>query len=87
MASDLTLTSASDHVPDELYNFIVWATGYSDELPPENSRVPVKDNISRKILSICQDIINISMKTKKSILLPKHCALAMAVKNMTGHTI
>ena len=85
MASNLTLTSASDQVPSELFNFIAWVTGFaSDELPVEKPRVTVNDDLSRKILSISQDIIRLSRKANKSVILPKHHALAMAVKNMSG---
>ena len=85
LASNLTLTSASDQVPSELFNFIAWVTGFaSDELPVEKPRVTVNDDLSRKILSISQDIIRLSRKANKSVILPKHHALAMAVKNMSG---
>ena len=85
LASDLTLTSASDQVPSELFNFIAWVTGFaSEELPDEKPRVTVNDDLSRKILSISQDIIRLSRKANKSVILPKHHALAMAVKNMSG---
>ena len=85
-ASDLTVKSAEDHVPAELFNFIAMATGCSNEIPNGRSRLSVDDNISRKILSTCQDIVNLAVKNKgrKSRILPKHIALAMSVRNITG---
>ncbi|KAJ8021222.1 hypothetical protein HOLleu_38358 [Holothuria leucospilota] len=61
--------------------------GTSSELPTDssenqNTRNDVKEETSKKIASIGQDILNLSFKGRKCI--PKHTSLAMAVRHLTG---
>ena len=79
-AGDLTLERAFEVVPHQLFNFIAWASGITSEPANEHVRVSFED--SRKILSSCQDIITLA--TKARWLMPKQCALAMAVRHMSG---
>lgn len=80
-AKDLTLESALNMVPDQLFNFVAWTCGISME-PSDNERVEVTLEDRRKIVSTCQDIITLS--TKGRWLMPKQCSLAMAVRHTTG---
>ncbi|XP_071847519.1 uncharacterized protein [Apostichopus japonicus] len=78
---DLTLAIARNLVPVQLYNFLAWLIGASEE-PSESERVAVSEQHDRRILSMAQDIIYNSSGGKKSM--PKHAALAMTVRHLTG---
>eukprot|EP00057_Strongylocentrotus_purpuratus_P019489 XP_011673963.1 PREDICTED: uncharacterized protein LOC105442958 [Strongylocentrotus purpuratus] len=81
-ARDLTADVALGLVPDALYNFMAWTVGATNELPPDNSRVQVKDAKKSKIVSICQDVMNLASSGRT--IMPKHSALAMSVRHLTG---
>ena len=68
-------------VPHELFNWIAWATGISEE-PAVGEYVKVAENEEKKILSIAQDII--FLKAKGRVITPKHRALSMTIRHMTG---
>ena len=80
-AQDLTLDVARLLVPAQLYNFLAWLIGALDE-PSENDHVTVSDQHDLLILSMAQDIIYNSSGGRKQM--PKHSALAMTVRHMTG---
>ncbi len=80
-AEDLDTDSARRLVPHELFNWITWITGISEE-PAMDEYVKVAEKEEKKILSIAQDII--FLKTKGRVDTPKHRALSMTVRHMTG---
>lgn len=81
-AQQLTMSAASNLVPDKLFNFIAWTTAMTTDPSTDNERVNVSEEEAEKIVSIGQDVIKLTMKGRW--LMPKHCALAMAVRHMTG---
>lgn len=81
IGSELTVDSAMQMVPMELFNFLSWCVGASDDASV-NSFVDVPDNIKLKILSISQDILFLASNGRKHT--PKHLALGMTVRHYTG---
>ena len=81
-AQDLKMDTASNVVPNELYNFITWTAGITNEFTTDGLRVNVSVENNQKILSTCQDVMNLTMRGRW--LMPKHSSLAMAVRHMTG---
>lgn len=79
--SDLTTKAAEDMVPTELFNFLAWTTGASDD-PQLGAFVCVSDMVKKKLLSIAQDILYLTSSGKKQT--PKHLALGMTVRHLTG---
>ncbi|XP_070538664.1 uncharacterized protein [Ptychodera flava] len=80
-AEDVTLQRCQEVVPVKLFNFLAWCTGASTDFCPENY-VKVSDDAQNKLLSIGQDLIYLSSKGRKTT--PKHVALGMAVRHLTG---
>ena len=80
-ADDLTIQQCEEVVPVKLFNFLAWCTGASDVICLEDC-VEVPDGMKNKLLSICQDLISLSSRGRK--LTPKHLALGMAVRHLTG---
>ena len=81
-AQELQMDKASNVVPNELYNFIAWTAGMTMEFPSDGLRVNVSVEDKQKIVSTCQDVMNLTMRGRW--LMPKHCSLAMAIRHMTG---
>ncbi|PIK44379.1 hypothetical protein BSL78_18773 [Apostichopus japonicus] len=80
-AEDLTIQKTKELVPHCLFNFLAWLTGAADE--PEDAKfVAVSNENEKKLLSIAQDILFIAKGGKQP--LPKHFALATAVRHLTG---
>ena len=73
---DLTLETAASMVPTELFNFLAWSIGVSEE-PELSEYVDVLDSVKRKLLSIAQDILYLASNGKKQT--PKHLPLGMTV--------
>lgn len=72
----LTADVALGLVPDALYNFMAWTVGATNVLPPDNSRVQVKDAKKSKIVSICQDVMNLASSGRTIMLwLCRHSSL------------
>ncbi|XP_077972179.1 uncharacterized protein LOC120332986 [Styela clava] len=65
-------------VPKLLVQFISWITG----LISDPFCVEVEERMSKKIYSICQDIVYLSKGGRMHM--PKHMSLAMAVRHLTG---
>ncbi|XP_077974182.1 uncharacterized protein LOC144429837 [Styela clava] len=65
-------------VPKLLVQFISWITG----LISDPFFVEVGERMSKKIYSICQDIVYLSKGGRMHM--PKHMSLAMAVRHLTG---
>lgn len=63
-AADLTCDAAAEMIPYQLFNFMAWLTGYSDEIPDEGDLVQVKEPQKAKLLSVYQDIIYLLSKGK-----------------------
>lgn len=80
-ACDLSLDAALKIVPSELFNFLAWCSGASEDVTLE-CFVDVDNDIKRKILSIAQDIIYISFSGRRQT--PKHLALGMTIRHLTG---
>ncbi|KAL9951848.1 hypothetical protein ACROYT_G044583 [Oculina patagonica] len=84
-ATDLDLTQDSVVLPHVLYNLLAWIlTEDKDTQPIENNeKVTINDPaVHRLILSLGQDLIyNVSKGRQKT---PKHVALPITVKNLTG---
>ena len=81
-AQQLTMSAASNLIPNNLFNFIAWSTAMTTDPSTDNKRVNVSEEESAKVVSICQDVMRLTMKGRW--IMPKHCALAMAVRHMTG---
>ena len=80
-AENLNTDSARKLVPHKLFNWIAWTIGINEE-PSVNEYVKVAENEEKKILSIAQDII--FLKAKGRVVTPKHRALSMTIRHMTG---
>jgi hypothetical protein len=76
-----SLTEVSIWTLVHLYNFLAWIVGASDSYAQETA-VEVSPVTQRKILSVAQDILNLSHSGR--LFLPKHYALGMAVRHLTG---
>ncbi|XP_056090913.1 uncharacterized protein LOC130070521 [Rhinichthys klamathensis goyatoka] len=81
-AQDLNIDTALRMIPPQLYNVIAWITGTTSEFQSGVQHVSVGVDEKQKIGSMCQDIMNLAMRGRW--LMPKHTALAMAVRHMTG---
>uniref|UniRef100_UPI0035901801 uncharacterized protein isoform X2 n=1 Tax=Myxine glutinosa TaxID=7769 RepID=UPI0035901801 len=80
-AEDLHIQTTNHIIPYQLFNFLAWSSGLSQD-PVGAERVTVTSDEERRLLSIAQDIVY--LKTKGRVLLPKHTSLAMAVRHFTG---
>ncbi|KAK6168598.1 hypothetical protein SNE40_019797 [Patella caerulea] len=80
-SSDLNMKSALDIVPLELFNFMSWVTGSSEE-PTLSEMVNVSDDTYPKILSICQDIVYLASGGRKQT--PKALSLGLTTRHLTG---
>lgn len=76
---NLNITSAKSLIPHQLFNWIAWKSGLSDT---PHAETYVKVSRAKKILSIAQDIVYLHAKGK--VAAPKHHALAMTVRHLTG---
>ena len=69
-------------IPPPLFNFLAWVVGASDDA--EKARfVKTPESKERRLLSIAQDIMFVKNSKKP---MPKHYALATAVRHLTGST-
>ena len=73
LSANLTLEAAFQSIPLELYNFIAWVAGYSSEATIER-KVEIQDERKSKVLSLAQDLINISSagRTQTQSFIPGH---------------
>lgn len=78
---DITLESARKMVPIPLYNFLAWVLGMTDD-PGFDDYAKVTGEENAKLLSLAQDIIYVSHAGRKPT--PKHLALSMTIRQMTG---
>ena len=78
---DITLESARKMVPIPLYNFLAWVLDMTDD-PGFDDYAKVTGEENAKLLSLAQDIIYVSCAGRKPT--PKHLALSMTTRQMTG---
>ena len=83
LASDISKESVVKLVAPFLFNFFSWLLGFSEDAEACDY-VEVDEKHAATVFSICQDLINISRKRK--IQTSKSLALAMAVRQITGHS-
>lgn len=79
--SDLNLANAIQSVPQQLFNFISWIVGFSDE-PELQHKVNIPHGQCCKVASICQDLIYAEAKGRKQT--HQSLALGMSVRQLTG---
>lgn len=79
---DVTKSSCEKFVPVKLFNFLAWSTGNCKEFVSTDNFVPVTEESKRKLLSLAQDLIHVSSRGRK--ITPKHCALGMTLRHVTG---
>ena len=77
-ASDLTLQAAKRIVPPVLFNTVALSAGLIQTLPEDETEF-AETRSEQKVLSVCQDIINLSGKAT-----PKTMALGLTIRNATG---
>ena len=80
-ATDLCLVNALQSIPHQLFNFIAWIVGFSDE-PELQHKVNIPHDQCCKVASICQDLIHAEAKGRKQT--HKSLALGMTVRQLTG---
>ena len=80
-AEILNINTVKALVPHQLFNWIAWTTGLNEN-PQADTYVTVKEVEKKKILAIAQDIMY--LKANGRIATPKHHALSMTVRHMTG---
>ncbi len=80
-AEDLTSKHCKEVVPVELFNFLAWCTGITNVFC-SGDYVKVSQDVQKKLLSIGQDLIYLASQGRK--LTPKHVALGLAVRHLTG---
>ncbi|PIK45757.1 hypothetical protein BSL78_17397 [Apostichopus japonicus] len=78
---DLNLDKARGIIPISIYKFLAWVIGSSND-PQEERLVTVSESDDQRIVSIAQDIIYHASSERKQM--PKHLALGMTVRHMTG---
>ena len=81
LASDLTMENAKSVVPVEIFNFLVWISGFSDDAQLEKHIIFENEQYTQ-LVSIAEDIMDVSSNGRK--LTPKRVSLAMALRQMTG---
>ena len=81
---NLTLSTAEDAVPPQLYNFLASACGLTKQatLPDALELNKLSPADHSKLLSICQDIVNLQSHGK--VTTPKSLSLGISVKHRTG---
>ena len=80
-AENLNVDIAKSLVPHQLFNWIAWTTWLNDD-PQADTYATVGTTEEKKILSIAQDIMYLHAKGRVST--PKHHALSMTIRHMTG---
>ena len=83
LSMDITLEASLDVVPVNLFNFLAWSLGLSED-PCLDKHVFVEQKHARKILSIAQDMVYLSSNGRKQT--PKSIALGMATRQISGST-
>ena len=73
--------SAQQLIPPQLINVLAWIIGSADVVEFDNF-VETGDDVRRKLLSVLQDIVYISTMERKTM--PRHVALGLTMRHMTG---
>ena len=79
---DCTRAKAKSMTPPVLFNMISWILSGRGEYTEEYT--DVDETHETKVMSICQDILYAARNGR--VLTPKHVALAMAIRRVTGRT-
>ena len=77
---DYDIDLANIEVPVEVYNFLGYVLSDLDQTTA--SKMTVSEKVDRQIMSIMQDIIHCATKDRTKT--PKHVALPITLKGMTG---
>lgn len=80
-ADDVSMDQCLQSVPPLLFNFLSWSCGITEEFCETAVTIQGEDN-KKKVLSIAQDLIALASQGRK--LMPKHVALGMAIRHLTG---
>ena len=80
--TDITEEKAKDMIPEILFRFAACLLG--GNLAPDivKDRNDMDNDMERRVVSLCQDIIYTVRKSR--VKTPKHIGLAMSVKHLTG---
>ncbi|CAB4036858.1 Hypothetical predicted protein [Paramuricea clavata] len=81
-ADDFNKEAIIQTVPSELFNFLCWVLGLSDEPSSESLRGSVGESYECKIDSIAQDLVYLSTKGQKQT--PKSLSLGILIRELTG---
>ena len=79
-SADLSNEDILRFIPIKLFNFFSWCLRFSDE-PELETHVQLNKSQTRKVFSICQDMLYIFSSGKLQTL--KSLALGMAVRQLT----
>lgn len=80
-SADLQVDEVASMIPSQLFNFMAWMTGCSDVFT-DDGHVSTTEESRRRLLSICQDVIYLQSRGRS--MMPKHVALGMTLRHMTG---
>ncbi|KAG8175345.1 hypothetical protein JTE90_015558 [Oedothorax gibbosus] len=80
-AEDLHEANVEKMIPSLLFNFLAWSVGETEELVTD-ALVNTSKKRKFELFSVAQDLLYISSAGRKQT--PKHLALAMAVRHVTG---
>jgi hypothetical protein len=81
-ADDFNKKAIIQTVPSELFNFLCWVLGLSDEPSSKSLRGSVAESYECKIDSITQDLVYLSSKGQKQT--PKSLSLGILIRQLTG---
>ena len=81
---DLCLSKAKEVIPESLYSLLCWVISNPSKIQGDDSAVPkcINEADERRIIMIAQDIV--PSATHGRVKTPKHVALGMSVRHITG---
>lgn len=80
-AKSMENDAIKNFVPYELFNFLAWSVGATDAVTLQEY-ASVDGDTQNKLFSIAQDLVYLSSKGRKDV--PKHMALGMTIRHLTG---
>ena len=81
-ADDFNKEAIIQTVPSELFNFLRWVLGLSDEPSSKSLRGSIAESYECKVDSIAQDLVYLSSKGQKQT--PKSLSLGILIRQLTG---
>jgi hypothetical protein len=81
-ADNLNAEACVEFVPPPLFNFLAMTTGHADVVCDWNTYYNLDASVRLKILSLAQDIVQLS--SKGAAVTPKSLAIGLTVRHMTG---